>query len=71
MMGLTGESLNTIHIMIEKLKSRKLWAAVITAVINIIGSDIGLTPDQLLSITAVASAFIIGQGVADAGKPQT
>jgi len=57
--------------MIEKLKSRKLWAAVLTAAINIVGANIGLTPDQLLSITAVASAFIIGQGVADAGKPQT
>lgn len=59
--------------MLEKLKSRKLWAAVLTAAINIIGADIGLTPDQLLSITAVASAFIIGQGVADAGagKSQT
>jgi len=69
----TGEcAINPLDkIMINKLKSRKLWAAVITAAINIIGEDIGLTPDQLLSITAVASAFIIGQGVADAGKPQT
>ena len=53
--------------MIEKLKSRKLWAAVIAAVITTIGDHLGLTPDQLTAINTVIAAYIIGQGVADAG----
>ena len=53
--------------MIEKLKSRKLWAAVIAAVITTIGGHLGLTPDQLTAINTVIAAYIIGQGVADAG----
>lgn len=54
--------------MIEKLKSRKLWAAIIAAVLNAVGTQVGLTPDQLLPITGVAVAYILGQGVADAAK---
>ena len=53
--------------MLEKLKSRKLWAAVTAAVITVIGGHLGLTPDQLTTITTVIAAYIIGQGVADAG----
>ena len=53
--------------MIEKLKSRKLWAAVIAAVITTVGGHLGLTPDQLTAINTVIAAYIVGQGIADAG----
>lgn len=53
--------------MLEKLKSRKLWAAVIAAVITTVGGHLGLTPDQLTAINTVIAAYIVGQGIADAG----
>ena len=59
--------------MLKKLSSRKLWAAVVAAAVNALGNQIGLTPDQLVNITAVVAAYIVGQGYADGktGKSQT
>jgi len=55
----------------HKLASRKLWAAIITAVLNAVGARVGLTPDQLLPITGVAVSYIVGQGVVDAAKSKS
>lgn len=57
----------------NKLKSRKLAAAVAAAIINFFGEQLGLTPDAITQLTAIAGAYIIGQGIADAGagKSQT
>jgi hypothetical protein len=57
----------------KKLASRKLWAAVIGAVINIIGDHFGLSPEARLSVTGIVGTYVLGQGLADAGagKSQT
>ena len=51
----------------QKLKSRKLWAAVIGAVIVSAGPQLGLTPDITQSIATIVTGYVVGQGIADAG----
>ena len=52
----------------QKLKSRKLWAAVIGAVIVSAGPQLGLTPDITQWIATIVTGYVVGQGIADAGQ---
>lgn len=53
--------------MIEKLKSRKLWAAVIGSAIVALGGNLGLSPDVVQWVGTIVTGYIVGQGIADAG----
>ena len=57
--------------MSDRFKSRKLWVA-ITAMVAEVVIALGGAPEvaQQLSVTiaGIASAYVIGQGVADHGK---
>lgn len=53
--------------MIDKLKSRKLWATVIGAAVAALGGELGIGEDLVTKIVALVSAYVIGQGIADAG----
>jgi len=56
--------------MIEKLKSRKLWATVIAATLATLGSQLGVSPDLVENIVQLVMAYVIGQGIADSRKPE-
>jgi len=51
----------------EKLKSRKFWITLVTMLVVMFSDAMGLelTGDQIQWIVATASAYLIGQGVAD------
>lgn len=53
--------------MIAKLKSRKLWAAVVGSVIVALGQQLGLSPDIIQWVGTIVTGYIVGQGIADAG----
>lgn len=59
--------------MIRKLKSRKLWVAVITAAIVTLGTSLGIDEATVTKLVGLAASYVIGQGIADAGagKSQT
>jgi len=54
----------------DKLKSRKLAAAAIAALLVVLNRKLGLGLDaaDLATLAGVAAAYVLGQGVADAGK---
>lgn len=54
----------------EKLKSRKLWVAVITAVLVALNDqlELGFQTDTITSFVAIAIGYIVGQGYADGKK---
>lgn len=52
----------------SKLKSRKLWAAVIGSVIVAAGPQFGITPDITQWLATIVTGYVIGQGIADAGQ---
>jgi uncharacterized membrane protein HdeD (DUF308 family) len=52
----------------EKLKSRKLWAAVIGTALITFGNQAGLTPEVSQWIATIVTGYVLGQGIADAGK---
>ena len=54
--------------MIDKLKSRKLWAAILGGVIVSLGDALGLTADATQWIVTIITGYIVGQGIADAGQ---
>jgi hypothetical protein len=54
--------------MVEKLKSRKLWAAVVSAAIVAFGTELGLAAEQTHWIAGLAAALILGLAVVDAAK---
>ncbi len=57
--------------MIEKLKSRKLWATVIAAALAALGGQLGVSHDLIENIVQLVMAYVIGQGIADvARKPE-
>ena len=61
--------LNSIRKMdLSKLKSRKLWATIIGTIIVSVGGSIGLSPDAVTPLAAMISAYVLGQGIADAGS---
>lgn len=53
--------------MLEKLKSRKLWATVIAATLVTLGQQLGVSPDMVENLVQLVMAYVIGQGIADAG----
>ena len=56
--------------MIEKLKSRKLWATVIAAALATLGGQLGVSQDLIENIVQLVMAYVIGQGIADSRKPE-
>jgi len=54
----------------KKLRSRKLWAFVITAALTAFGEQIGMSPDAIHWLVGLASSYLIGQGIADHGKTE-
>jgi hypothetical protein len=55
---------------LSKFASRKFWIVIATALIVALNKELGfgLSEDAILSLVGVASAYLVGQGVADAGK---
>jgi hypothetical protein len=54
--------------MAEKLKSRKLWAAVVSAALTMFGAQLGVPPEATTWAVAIVVAYILGQSVVDASK---
>lgn len=52
----------------QKLKSRKLWAAIIGSVIVSAGPELGLSPEVTQWIAQIVIGYVVGQGIADAGQ---
>lgn len=54
----------------NKLKSRKLWMAVVAAAIAIANDGLGLNlpKEAILSVAGVAISYIIGESYIDANK---
>ena len=48
----------------EKLKSRKLWVAVVGAAVAAFGTGMGFSEDVVTKIIAVLSAYLLGNGLA-------
>ncbi len=59
--------------MFEKLKSRKLWVTAIAGLVVTFGTAVGFPEDAVREVVAIAVAYVLGQGIADAGagKSQT
>lgn len=53
---------------LDKLKSRKLWAAVLGSAAVTLGTEMGLPADTVNGIVAIIIGYILGQGIADHGK---
>ena len=53
--------------MIEKLKSRKLWATIIGGIIITLGDAIGLSTEASQWVATLIGGYVIGQGIADHG----
>jgi hypothetical protein len=54
--------------MFDKLKSRKLWAAVASAVIVAFGDQLGVPSGHTLYLAGIVVAYILGQSVVDAAE---
>jgi hypothetical protein len=56
--------------LLEKLKSRKLAAFLITVLIHLVNGYLGNPIDEetMGEVTTLALAYIVGQGLADLGK---
>ena len=54
---------------LDKLKSRKLWVAVLGSALVTLGSQMGLPEDTVQSLVAILASYLIGQGIADHLKP--
>ena len=52
--------------MFEKLKSRKLWAAIVGASLTILGNSLGLPEGITTNVNHILMAYIAGQGIVDA-----
>lgn len=54
----------------EKLKSRKLWTAVITAVVVVLNNELnwGISEATIYSVVGLAISYILGQAHVDAKK---
>ena len=52
----------------EKLKSRKFWIAVVTALLVVANDGLGLNlpADSIKTVAEIVIAYIIGQGAVDA-----
>lgn len=56
--------------MLEKLKSRKLWMAVGTAIVVTLSQQLGIDPELVNKLVVIAGTYMLGQGIADINKPQ-
>lgn len=54
--------------LIEVAKSKKVAATVVSILMTLFGSKLGLDPDSLQNIVYALIAYVVGQGVADHGK---
>lgn len=52
--------------MLDKLKSRKLWVAVLSAALLTLGQGIGLDAELLEKLVTLAMTYIGAQGIVDA-----
>ena len=53
---------------LEKLKSRKLWVAVFGAALIVLGTEMGISEENMTKMVGLLSAYLVGQGIADHGK---
>ncbi len=51
----------------EKLKSRKLWAAVIGGAVITLADAVGIDPGVAQNLVGIIAAYVVGQGIADHG----
>jgi uncharacterized membrane protein len=58
----------------EKLKSRKLWVAVLVSFLLVMRDGLGIDVDvdgaTTAAVAIVGAAYLIGQGIADAFKQE-
>ncbi len=56
--------------MYSKLKSRKFWMAVMTALVLIANDGLGLNlpKDAIMAVAAVVISYVIGEGAVDAAR---
>ena len=54
----------------DKLKSRKLWMAVVGAVLLVLneGLDLGINPEAILAVAGIIIAYVLGQGAVDTAR---
>ena len=55
-----------------RLRSRKFWIATLALLLVTLGKQIGieLDPAQLDAVIKIVAAFVLGQGISEAGKGQ-
>lgn len=55
-----------------KWASRKLWALIFSALFVVLNDvyGLGISEDAYWAIVGLASSYLIGQGIADARKPE-
>ncbi len=49
----------------NKLKSRKLWVSILTAVISVVGPVFGVPPQAILAVGKIAAIYVGVEGAAD------
>ena len=49
-------------------QSKKLWVALVGAVLIILRDSFGLSEQVTVELTALAASYLLGQGIADFGK---
>jgi len=54
--------------MLQKLKSRKLWVTVAAAALMALGSQLGIDPDTLDKVMAIAMTYVGGESLVDAAN---
>jgi hypothetical protein len=56
----------------QKLASRKLWAAIATAIFIVLskGLDMKLPEDVYWNLVALASSYIFGEALVDVNRPR-
>lgn len=61
---------NTRRIKMSKLKSRKFWMAVVSAVLVVLneGLDLGISSETVLTFAGLVATFILGESVIDAKR---
>lgn len=57
--------------MIDKLKSRKLWATVIAGALATIGTNIGVSSDLINTLVQLVMVYVGSQAVVDAASAAT
>lgn len=57
----------------DRLKSRKLWISIITAILVIAneGLDLNLPKEEIMTISGIAMSYILGQSYVDGKEKET